>query len=57
MGNQENGPDSPDRGEIQALMCNEVLRDWLRHLETQSGPGRQLPAETESRHQSGSMPR
>ncbi|MEE4637319.1 MAG: hypothetical protein V2J42_01090 [Wenzhouxiangella sp.] len=33
MGNQGSGPDNPEVGEIQALMCNEVLRDWLRHLE------------------------
>lgn len=47
MGNQANGPDSPEFGEIQALMCNEVLRDWLRHLENEADAYRRPQADDE----------
>lgn len=45
MGNQESGPDHAEFGEIQALMCNDVLRDWLRHLGHEAEGERQLRSE------------
>ncbi len=55
MGNQEKDSDGTDRGEIQALMCNEVLQDWLRHLEAQAGRGSELPCEAENAHRPDPM--
>lgn len=42
MGNQGSGSEHPESSEIQALMCNEVLRDWLRHLEHEADGNRQF---------------
>ncbi|MFW5816032.1 MAG: hypothetical protein ACOCVP_04170 [Wenzhouxiangella sp.] len=51
MGNQDSGPDHPEPAEIQALMCNDVLRDWLRHLEHEAQTQRQPRAESDRPHQ------
>ncbi|MFP4209221.1 MAG: hypothetical protein ACLFSC_11225 [Wenzhouxiangella sp.] len=43
MGTDEHDSDHHASSEIQALMCNEVLRDWLRHLESDAEETRRLP--------------
>lgn len=47
MGNRDSGTDHAELGEIQALMCNDVLRDWLRHLEHEAEGQRQPRGEAD----------
>lgn len=43
MGTDNGGSEHHDSAEIQGLMCGDILRDWLKHLEDSTDERRRSP--------------